>query len=1152
MLGVHPGRIPAMNLATATAPVTFGGLPLLAAGGPATRCERSWRGERWIGIADVDAMPPFFTTAVGDNECWLFAGSNGPLCAGRREPDLALFPYVNVDRIIDHPGSAGFLTCALIDEGDGQRLWEPWSAQPALHPRSRSLLRHELGAGLLFIERDELSGLELCAEIATSQRFGLVRRVSLINGGTKTLHVRLLDGFHRLLPPGLGTDTWASFSYLAQAYMRHERVSGCDAALYTLNAAITDRAEPREVLRCAAAWWLGAAPRTLLLSAAQVDAFRRGAAIEAESEIRGVTGALLGEIDTVLEPGATAAWTMGADTGLDQVAAGSLCELISQADAEAEVEEAIACDRDGLRARLAAHDGLSLTGDRGDDDAHRSSTLFNLMRGGVLPADLTVRRDDFAAWLKRRDRVVADRCAADLASWPERLDLPALAEAAADSGDDQLERLAGSYLPLAFSRRHGDPSRPWNRFNIRLFDEAGRPVSAWQGNWRDIFQNWEALSLSFPSALPAMIANFLDASTADGYNPYRITSEGVDWEVPEDGPWSHFGYWGDHQIVYLTRLLEQAEAHHPGWITARLCRLAHTCADVPYRIKPYAGLLADPSHGVTFDAAAQSAAEQRMADLGSDGRFLPGPDGLPLLMSMGEKLLIPVLAKLSNLVPGAGIWLNTQRPEWNDANNALVGWGCSLVTAFQLWRHLTLLRRVVADAAPVPVSAATADLLDELCAALPLCLDAVDPSRRRAAMDALGAAGETYRNRVYANDLGPKMHLAPGRIRVLLDAALDALDATLAAARREDGLFDSYVVIALEGSQVRIRHLDPMLEGQVAAFASGWLDPAEAVSLWRTLYASPLWDAQRRTFLLYPDRNIAPFLQRNRIAGERARRITLLATLLDSGDRRVVVADGETVRFSADLANVRELSSRLDLLGRDGVLKSIVARDRTAVLELWEETFAHRSYLGRSTTMFAFEGLGSVYWHMVSKLHLALAEAALATPSADPSRSILSDAAATIRAGLGPAKAPAEFGAFPFDPYSHTPAGRGAQQPGMTGQVKEEILARRARLGVAVEAGCITCRCTALAPDDVLADPGELLWVDLDGRERRLTVPAGALAITICQVPVLLRRDGNAYLIVRRDGSSEIVPGPTLPIEVSQAILHRSGTIMRIEITTSR
>ena len=44
--------------------------------------------------------------------------------------------------------------------------------------------------------------------------------------------------------------------------------------------------------------------------------------------------------------------------------------------------------------------------------------------------------------------------------------------------------------------------------------------------------------------------------------------------------------------------------------------------------------------------------------------------------------------------------------------------------------------------------------------------------------------------------------------------------------------------------------------------------------------------------------------------------------------------------------------------------------------------------------------------------------------------------------GLGIHKSPDVYGAFSTDPYSHTPYHRGAQQPGMTGQVKEDVISR--------------------------------------------------------------------------------------------------------------
>src|ERR1039458_5021052 len=42
---------------------------------------------------------------------------------------------------------------------------------------------------------------------------------------------------------------------------------------------------------------------------------------------------------------------------------------------------------------------------------------------------------------------------------------------------------------------------------------------------------------------------------------------------------------------------------------------------------------------------------------------------------------------------------------------------------------------------------------------------------------------------------------------------------------------------------------------------------------------------------------------------------------------------------------------------------------------------------------------------------------------------------------------------MPTDPYSHTPSFAGAQQPGMTGQVKEDLIARLGEMGVALEGG---------------------------------------------------------------------------------------------------
>ena len=77
------------------------------------------------------------------------------------------------------------------------------------------------------------------------------------------------------------------------------------------------------------------------------------------------------------------------------------------------------------------------------------------------------------------------------------------------------------------------------------------------------------------------------------------------------------------------------------------------------------------------------------------------------LVNLTEKLLVSVLAKLSNFVPEAGIWMNTQRPEWNDANNALVGHGVSVVTLCHLRRYLAFLDALLAVRARAAATATT-------------------------------------------------------------------------------------------------------------------------------------------------------------------------------------------------------------------------------------------------------------------------------------------------------------------------------------------------------------------------------------------------------------------------------------------------------------
>ena len=108
-----------------------------------------------------------------------------------------------------------------------------------------------------------------------------------------------------------------------------------------------------------------------------------------------------------------------------------------------------------------------------------------------------------------------------------------------------------------------------------------------------------------------------------------------------------------------------------------------------------------------------------------------------------------------------------------------------------------------------------------------------------------------------------------------------------------------------------------------------------------------------------------------------------------------------------------------------------------------------------------------------------------------------------IRDGIGLAKSPAQYGAFPADPYSHTPQDAGVQQPGMTGQVKEDILSRLAELGVRVSNAQIRFEPGMFEACELLANDSTLQFVNLDDEFVEVPLPAGSFAFTLCQTPIV-------------------------------------------------
>lgn len=1121
-------------------------------------------GERYYRISHSDQMPPFLMSLVSSSDHWMFIASNGGLTAGRRNADSALFPYETEDKIMAHSENTGSKSILRVKRDGRKHLWEPFSERYAgVYRCERNLYKNIHGNKLVFEEANHDLQLTLRIAWRTGDRFGFIRTCWLHNDADNTCQIDLLDGLQNLLPYGSTAALQSSFSSLLNAYKRNELEQSSGLGMFSLSATLTDLAEPSESLQATVAWQTGLQPSCYLLCGDQVGAFRHGSSLTSEHDICGKPGAYLVNATFQLPAQAKQDWHVVADVNQDSRDVVRLIDLLRSNEAEIEqaLEEDVARGTDNLVKYVAAADGLQVTAAELTTAHHFANVLFNIMRGGIFAEGYQVQRDDLRDFLEQRNRVVLEANGGWVSALPEQLTIRELYRRAAATGTPNLIRLCYEYLPLTFSRRHGDPSRPWNRFSINTKKPDGSPNMDYQGNWRDIFQNWEPLAISFPDYAVGMVARFLNATTADGYNPYRITRAGVEWEVPEpDNPWANIGYWSDHQIIYLQKLLELADRVDPTILAELWNQAVFSYANVPYRLRPYAEMLADWYNTIDFDWEQDDATAVTVANLGTDGRLLQDAGGEIVHVTMVEKLLVLLLAKLANLVPEGGIWMNTQRPEWNDANNALVGKGLSVVTVAYLYRLVTYWLSQLAhhDLNQYTVNSAVAELLADVQTVLKSHQSNLETGfsgeNRRAMMDALGTAITAYRTTIYESGIPTtKTAVAGQALGDFLRLAQRYLEHTLRANESADGLYHAYNILHLEEAAAAIEHLFPMLEGQVALLSSGLLKAEEALYLVQSLRESALYRADQHSYLLYPNRKLPGFLQKNKISAAQVAASKLVETLVTAGDERLLLRDQANVyHFNGRFHNADDVAKALDELAGEPAYTELVRADRALILDLFETTFNHRAFTGRSGTFFAYEGLGSIYWHMVSKLLLATQECYQQALAERAGRTVIDGLAAAyydIRKGLGFNKSPAEYGAFPTDPYSHTPFASGARQPGMTGQVKEEILTRWGELGVSIQDGILQFSPTLLQLDEFSPLSSDFTYLDVAGGKETISLPPYSLAFTYCQTPVTYTKGDQAEVeVLFADGRSILMNGNRLDEMMTKHIVDRDQTVTLVKV----
>jgi hypothetical protein len=1119
--------------------------------------------ESYYKISNSDELRPFFMSIVSDSNHWMFISSNGGLTAGRKNSEFALFPYYTDDKITESADITGNKSIFKVCKNDQVFMWEPLAIRSlGRYSTTQNLYKNRFGNKIIFEEINHDLELIFRYQWSTSNTFGFIKKSKLINTSNQSVKVTLLDGIQNILPASIGSDIQNQSSNLVDAYKRNELEDNTGLGIYALSAILVDKAEASEALKANVVWSLGLDNPKHLLSALQLDKFRKGELIEQETDIKAEKGAYFVTTEIELLADSYKEWMLVANVNQNHSDIALLLKQIKEDNTLIDkINENIDFGTQRLVELNAASDAIQVSADSLRDTRHFSNTLFNIMRGGIFDDGYQIEKWDFSNYLFNANKKVARTSENILDTLPDIFTLSEIQKIAYSSEDKNFRRLCLEYMPLKFSRRHGDPSRPWNKFSINTRSEIdGSKILDYEGNWRDIFQNWDALAHSYPEFIESMIHKFLNATTFDGYNPYRVTKGGFDWETIEpDDPWSYIGYWGDHQIIYLLKFLEFINNHKPGKLESFFTKDLFVYANVPYKIKPYRDLLKNPKDTIVFDEALDHKIHEEREQLGADGALLRDENRFIVKANFIEKILATSLAKLSNFIPEGGIWMNTQRPEWNDANNALVGNGVSMVTLYYLRRFFNFFEELLATTAVKNV-----EISNELFEFFNSVLETFESNKavlegsindidKKKILDALGKAGSDFRTQIYDHAFsGRKTTLSINELKDFVSISKSYLEHAIRANKRSDNLYHAYNLATVNDNSVTISYLSEMLEGQVAVLSSGYLNANEALEVLNALKQSKLFREDQYSYMLYPNKKLKGFLDRNTISEDAVFSSKLLQELLKDGNVQIIEKDvnGE-YHFNGNFKNASDVSAALEKLS-ETKYQSYLKTDKQKVLQAFEDVFNHKAFTGRSGTFYGYEGLGSIYWHMVSKLLLAVQECCIKAVNDGENEVVVGQLLEhfyEINEGIGVHKSPKLYGAFPTDPYSHTPGGKGAQQPGMTGQVKEDILSRFGELGIFVEEGKLLFNPCLLRKEEFCNETTAFEYIDISKERRVIQMEENSLGFTYCQVPIVYQISDNDRLeIFLKDGSIKTLDGLTMDRLISEQIFMRTGQVTQVKV----
>jgi hypothetical protein len=324
-------------------------------------------------------------------------------------------------------------------------------------------------------------------------------------------------------------------------------------------------------------------------------------------------------------------------------------------------------------------------------------------------------------------------------------------------------------------------------------------------------------------------------------------------------------------------------------------------------------------------------------------------------------------------------------------------------------------------------------------------------------MDDLGRPAREYRDAGLRGFSDGRVTSVPPVTSDLLDLAQRFVESSLANSWRDDGLVHSYNVLELGDDRVDPA-LAPMLEGQVAMLSSRAAQPA-GVGGAAARPATSACTAQTAQLPALPRQGPPRIPERNRFTPSRPRAATSSRALVAAGDRQPRGQTTSTATCTSPPTCATPAASRR---ARPARPRPRLARSRRAEPHLraadLRDVFHHAEFTGdararSSPTRGSAASTGTWCPSCCSPCRRRWSVRSREQADAEDDRAPCALRTRTSAPASGYCKSPASTARSPPTPTRTRPAGHGARQPGMTGQVKEEVLTRLGEVRGRVEDG---------------------------------------------------------------------------------------------------